>query len=260
MVDILVTNDDGYKHQGFISLVKELSKHFSVIAVVPDRERSWIGKSLTALGEIELKKEKIGDVDIFTCTGTPADCIQVGLHNILDKKPKLVVSGINKGPNIGHGRILSSGTIGAAMEASIGEVRSVAFSMWCPLEMPRPIDYEDPKLYEDATKIAAKVVKIMIDAEAGPHTDLVSVNILYGSTIDTEFEITRPFVDPYGKLKQKKGDKYVHIHPKWDLSNLKEGTDLKAMRDGKISITPLSLELVEKSSMEKLRKVIEKKW
>ena len=123
MADILLTNDDGYRSVGFLPLLKELSKQFSVVAVAPSEEKSWIGKSISARKELTIQKVKLGDFDIYSLNGTPADCVQVGLYDVLDNKPKLVISGINTGDNVGHARILSSGTVGAAMEASIDGVK-----------------------------------------------------------------------------------------------------------------------------------------
>ncbi|MEA2003700.1 MAG: 5'/3'-nucleotidase SurE, partial [archaeon] len=112
MTEILLTNDDGHSSVGFFPLLRELSKEFTVTAVAPSSQRSWAGKSISFHNEIELEKIKVGDYDGYSCSGTPADCVQIGLYNVLERKPGLVVSGINLGNNAGHGRILSSGTVG----------------------------------------------------------------------------------------------------------------------------------------------------
>jgi len=118
MTTVLITNDDGYKSAGFLPLVKEFAKEFSVVPVVPDHEKSWIGKAITKNKKLRVKKIKRDNVDLFLLNGTPADCTQIGLYHIAKHRPDLVVSGINIGLNIGTARMLSSGTIGAAIEAS----------------------------------------------------------------------------------------------------------------------------------------------
>ncbi len=263
MADILMTNDDGHDSVGFLPLLKELSKEFTVTAVAPSEQRSWVGKSISFHNEIVLKKIKIGEYDGYSCSGTPADCVQIGLYDVLERKPGLVVSGINLGNNAGHGRILSSGTVGAAMEASIDGVKAVSASLHIPDDIKDKTDFYDPKnykMFENAARIMLKAIKIVSDMDFGDGIDLVSINIPFDATEDSGFEITRPFRDPYGKLFERKGDSFVHTNPSIEFKNLKKETDLKALSEGKISITPISLELVSDGSMEKLRAIVDKEW
>ncbi len=259
MTDILLTNDDGYKSAGFLPLLKELSKEFSVVAVTPDREKSWIGKAITTKKILKIKKVKRDGFEIFTTNGTPADCVQMGLYNILNSFPKMVVSGINQGANVGHARILSSGTVGAAMEASIEGVKSIASSLRIPMEVKKKTDLFDPKnywLFEDASKITVKIIKILMEKEFDDGIDLFSINVPPGATTDSDVEVTRPFKEAYGKLFYEKDDGFVLSTPRLEFKNLQEGTDLKALSDGKISLTPLSLCLFKEGSIEKVEKLI----
>lgn len=262
MTDILLTNDDGYNSAGFFPLLKALSGEFSVVPVVPTSQKSWMGKRITC-GEIEISKSKIGQFDAYLCSGTPADCVQVGIYDVLDARPKVVVSGINLGDNMGHGKILSSGTVGAAMEASIDGLKAVSVSLHVP-EDKKNADFFDPKnycIFENAAKIALKAVRILIDKKFCEGIDLVSVNIPFDAGEDCEFEITRPYRAPYGKVfKRNGGDKLIHVNPVTKLDNTAEGTDVKALAEGKVSITPISLELVSKDSMGRLKEIMEKEW
>ncbi len=99
-----------------------------------------------------------------------------------------------------------------------------------------------------------------MEIDLDPSIDLISINIPFKATVDTEFEITVPFRDPYGQLFQKQGDNLILLDPKFDYSNLVDGTDLKALHAGKISITPINLELVSKSSMAELGQKIKGRW
>ena len=263
MTDILLTNDDGYKSAGFLPLLKELSKEFSVVAVAPDKERSWIGKAVTTKKVLKLKKMKRDGFEIFTTNGTPADCVQIGLYNVLDSFPKMVVSGVNQGANVGHARILSSGTIGAAMEASIEGVMALASSLRIPRETKKTLNLFDKKncvVFENPANITVKLVKILIDKKFDDDVDLFSVNIPYDVSSDAEIEITKPFKEPYGKLFYEKEDGFVLSTPSLDFRNLKDGTDLKAIYEGKISFTPISLALFYDSSLKKLEQIIKKEW
>jgi len=263
MTDILLTNDDGYKSAGFLPLLKELSKEFSVVAVTPDREKSWVGKAVTTKKVLKLKKVKRDGFEIFTTNGTPADCVQMGLYNILDSFPKIVVSGINQGANVGHARILSSGTIGAAMEASIEGVMALASSLRIPRDIKKTLNLFDKKNYavfENSAKITVKLVKILIEKKFDDDVDLFSVNIPFGVSPNTKIETTKPFKEPYGKLFYEKEDGFVLRTPNLDFENLQEGTDLKTLSEGKISLTPISLALFSNSSIKKVEQTIKNEW
>ena len=263
MPDILLTNDDGCKSAGFFPLLKELSKHFSVVSLTPDNEKSWISKAVTTKEKLRITSIKKEDLEIFLLNGTPADCVQIGLYNMLKTKPKIVVSGINLGSNVGHARILSSGTVGAAMEASIEGVKSIATSLRIPLEIKKTLDLYNEKTYpffENAAKITTKLTRLLIDKDFGVDADLFSINIPYDATLESEIEIAKPFKEPYGQLFHKKDDYFVHRTPRLEFKNLKDGTDLKALSEGKISITPISLSLFSEKPLKKFEKLLKKEW
>ncbi len=267
MKDILLTNDDGYKSIGFIPLLKELSKEFSVLAITSPDGKSWTGKAITAKKELGLKKVEIDGFDIFLLNGTPADCVQVGIHNILKRHPKMVVSGINNGPNIGRGRILSSGTVGAAMEASIIGVKAIA-SSFClspnvyrkPAKEINLIDSKNYPIFKNVAEITAKLIKILIRKDFGKDVDLFSINIPFNATVHSDFEMTKLFRDPDWKLFYKKNDKIIHKTPSLNLKGLQKDTDLKALHQGKISITPISLDLTSEKLLKKFKRIIKKEW
>jgi 5'-nucleotidase len=257
VVDILLTNDDGYSSIAFYPLLRELSKHFSVETVAPSTEQSWIGKSLSRSTPLSLVQRTLSEFQIYSLNGTPADCVQIGLYDVLNDKPRLVVSGINKGLNTGHGRILSSGTVGAAMEASVNGVKSLSVSMHIP-EGVRSRDV-DKTIFDNAAIITASIVKMFIDEPFGESVDLLSVNIPYQAGVDTEIEITSPHRDSYGKLFHKVGGKYTLISPPINFSIAKSGTDLGALAAGRISVTPVSLALFSKKAARKMQQLFRDK-
>jgi len=262
MTDILVTNDDGYHSAGFIPLVRELLKDYSVVAVAPDRGRSWIGKAITTKTKLELKKIKREGVELYTLSGTPADCVQVGLYDIVDTRPRLVVSGINFGLNIGHARILSSGTIGAAMEAAIDGLPAIAVSLQIPMTMRGKIDFYDAKSYpvfENAAKITVKLIK-KINHRRFDDVDLFTVNVPFDATVDTEVAVTTPYKKPYGRLFHRNEGKYLQRTPPVEFTDIQEGTDLQAINEGKISVTPISLSLTPKNSSKHIEDAIKSDW
>jgi len=260
---LLLTNDDGYQSIGFYPLLRELSIDYNVIAVVPDGQRSWMGKSISKDKKLTIKEVVLGEFKVLACSGTPADCTQIGLYDFFETKPDLVLSGINIGTNVGHGYILSSGTVGAAIEAAIDGVKAVSVSFYIPPSIRPGINFFDPNnyhVYENAAKITRKVSKIMLENEFDKEVDLISVNIPYEGTENSQFEVTKPFREGYGKLFVKKDEVYIHQHLNQEMHNRFDGTDMKAVSEGKVSITPINLDLVSKNSMESVKEIFNKNW
>mgnify|MGYP001816361150 FL=1 len=125
---ILVTNDDGVDSPALPALVRALSNRWPVRAVVPSRERSWIGKAISRWQDIQVELVERDGVEIHSVDGFPADCTQLGVHSLFEEKPDMVVSGINVGFNHGLAFFLSSGTVGAASEGWIAGLPAIAFS------------------------------------------------------------------------------------------------------------------------------------
>jgi 5'-nucleotidase len=150
---------------------------------------------------------------MFLLNGTPADCVQIGLYDVVDTRPKMVISGINIGLNIGQARTLSSGTIGAAIEGSIDGVRSIASSLSIPLALRnKNIDFYNSKsypLFENAARITTKVTTIIMN-RAFDSVDLFSLNIPFHATVDTPLEITTLFKTRYGRLFHKSS--FMRLH------------------------------------------------
>ncbi|MCJ7726202.1 MAG: 5'/3'-nucleotidase SurE, partial [Acidimicrobiia bacterium] len=117
MTWILVTNDDGVDAKALVPLARALGDLATVRVVAPDGERSWIGKAITRHQPLHVESIERGGLEMLSCSGTPADCVQLGIHTLFDEPPALVVSGINLGYNHGTGSLHTSGTVGAVLEA-----------------------------------------------------------------------------------------------------------------------------------------------
>ncbi len=263
MTDILFTNDDGYKAIGFYPLLRELSKKFNVVAVAPDTKKSWFGKSISKYTDPEVKKVNLEEFEVYAVSGTPADCVQIGLYDLCPDRPRLVVSGINIGLNAGHGRLLSSGTAGAGIEAAIDGVKALASSLHLTQEHDATIDYFNRDfyyVYENAAKITAKLVEIALNHTLSEDIDLISVNIPFEATLSTGFEITSVARDKYGKLFERNGNKFKLVDTPVNTKGFPAGTDMNALETGKISITPISLDLTSEKSKSLLSEQIAKNW
>lgn len=125
---ILITNDDGINAIGINVLAEIFSKDNDVIVVAPTFERSACSHSISIHNEINYSVTKADGYQAYSCSGTPCDCIKLGVLHLLDKKPDLIISGINNGSNLGSD-IMYSGTVSAALEGTYLGIRSIAISM-----------------------------------------------------------------------------------------------------------------------------------
>lgn len=151
---ILISNDDGIAAMGIKALMKELSKDHEVYAIAPDRERSAAGHSLTLHTPIRVEElePQFGAKRVWVTSGTPGDCVKIGINAILSKEeqPDIVISGINHGPNLGID-ILYSGTVSCAMEGAMLGVPSIAVSL-ASMSM-------EPLYFEVTAKFVRKFLK-----------------------------------------------------------------------------------------------------
>ena len=118
-MNILLTNDDGPDSPLFTIAVEILSEMGNLEVVVPHAEQSWMGKAMTRYGDLRMEELSICGRQAHSFEGTPADCANFGIYHVCEKKPDLVVSGINVGSNVGLGFVFSSGTVGAGLEANL---------------------------------------------------------------------------------------------------------------------------------------------
>ncbi|MFZ5975870.1 MAG: 5'/3'-nucleotidase SurE [Bacillota bacterium] len=164
---ILVANDDGIDAEGLYALVKSLARKHEVIVVAPDVQRSAVAHSAMIFHPIITRQVKFRDLDVpaYSITGMPADCVKLGIFNLMDEKPDAVFSGINCGPNLGTDT-LYSGTVGAAMEGNINHIKSVAVSTvsHCPAH------------YETAAKYALSVADWLEENDL-PDGTMLNINV-----------------------------------------------------------------------------------
>lgn len=239
---ILVTNDDGIHSQGLLSLAESLRSVGKVVIIAPDRERSAVGRSLTL--HSPLRADEIRP-DIFSVDGTPTDCVNLGIHGLLKDRPDLVVSGINKGGNLGDD-ITYSGTVAAAMEATLMGVPAFAVSL------------EDGPYLSDNFQVAGRFSAVLageILHRRLPPDTFLNVNVPTGIPRGVRFtrQGKRVYEDAVIEKVDPRGRKYYWIGGgELSFQNI-EGTDFHATQSRLISITPLHLDLTNYRSFEELR-------
>lgn len=242
---ILVTNDDGVHSPGLIALLRAMKELGDAYIVAPDRERSAASHSLTL--HRPLKVEEIRE-HVYTVNGTPTDCVTIGANKVLPKKPDLVVSGINKGGNLGDD-VTYSGTVSAAIEGTMLGIPSFAISMVG----------EKNFHFDTASSVALEIGRYILEKSL-PYDTLLNANVpnVHRNSI-MGIKFTRQGKRIYDNSIQEtfdpKGEKHYWIgggKPYWEHG---EDTDFQAIQEGYISITPIHLDLTNYDALEYLKKV-----
>lgn len=243
---LLLTNDDGVDSPALRPLAAALAPRYEVRVVVPDRERSWSGKSISRFAPLRTRPLDAG-LTGWVHDGLPADGVQLGAGGLYPTPPSLVVSGINVGYNHGAGYLWSSGTVGAAVEAWVLGLPSVAFSTGTAT------DWEGWKKRVLGPGVAAGWVRLaaicadlldeIIAVDLHRQADVVNVNLPFDTDEATERRLTTVARTGYGPLFRANGSgEFVH---EFDGSLLEHGplvgTDVAAARDDVVSITPLRM-------------------
>jgi 5'-nucleotidase len=236
----LITNDDGIHAPGLRALVESLKDLAAITVVAPSHERSAAAQSLTLRQPIYCDEVAPGE---YSIEGTPADAMIVAFHTLLKEKPDLVVSGINRGGNMGE-NIYYSGTVGAAMEAAINRVPALAVSV---SHRGRDFDFAPAALF--TRRLAPVVLK-----EGLPPGVLLNVNVPQPWNGEVRFtrqskKITRTLLKPG---TDPRGRNYYWLHEQQLVEGIEPDTDMAAVRDGAISITPLELDHTHTASLNHL--------
>lgn len=252
MAVILVTNDDGVHSPGIIALYRAMKDLGDAYIAAPDRERSAAGHSLTM--HRPLKAEEIRE-RVFSINGTPTDCVTLGINKLLPEKPSLIVSGINKGANLGDD-ITYSGTVSAAVEGTIFGVPSIAFS----LTDARHYHFETAAFF--AARLAGYVLRNSL-----PYDTLLNVNVpnipkdeIRGVKLTKQGK--RIYDGSIQETFDPRGEKHYWIgggKPYWERG---EDMDIEAVQANFISLTPIHLDLTNYNALTffKEKKIESQLW
>ncbi len=242
---ILITNDDGVYSEGILALKTAMQEVGDVVVVAPDRPRSASGHSITLHKPLRVEKVRMRDGSIaYASNGTPSDCISLGILDIAGGPVDLVVSGINRGPNLGWD-LTYSGTVSAAMEGIVMGVRSFAISV---------ASHEDEVSYDYAANFAAFLGRKLLEKKLPPNT-LLNVNVPGVPAEQIQgIEVTRQGERHYSGRIEKRldpmGRTYYWLGGDLPQDELDEGTDVKAIADDKVSVTPVHLDLTGYAALE----------
>ncbi|MEM9279684.1 MAG: 5'/3'-nucleotidase SurE [Pseudomonadota bacterium] len=248
---ILLTNDDGVNAPGLTSLEK-IARQFTddVWTVAPETDQSGLAHSLTLSHPLRLRKL---EEKKFALSGTPTDCVIMGVRELMDSPPDLVLSGVNSGQNIADD-VTYSGTVAGAIEGTLLGIKSIALS--------QAYNFEDGVRHvkwETCEALAPGIVEKLYATEF-PSKTLLNVNFPNCLPEDIEgTEVTNQGAFTHGLFMEKRYDgrgfPYFWLKFGRDVPNQRGGSDIIALRQNRISITPLKLDLTDAMFKEELEKI-----
>ncbi|MHA2643550.1 MAG: 5'/3'-nucleotidase SurE [bacterium JZ-2024 1] len=257
---ILITNDDGFfspSLPGFIQCLSEIGK---VYAIVPEQERSAVSHAITLHKPLRIRRVRLDSFPVYVTNGTPADCVLLGRWEFFrDNPPDIVVSGVNRGPNVGIDSIYS-GTVAAAREAAIVGIPAVAVSI---------ADFNFPQHYETAYWFTVKLVSVLLGRPSWlppldkPERTFLNMNVPNLPLREVQgLKVTRPgrrrYVDVLERREDPRGETYY-----WITSSRIEGdsamdSDSVAVASGFVSLCPVPVEVRSASHIFESLKPMEK--
>ncbi len=240
---ILLTNDDGVNSEGILTLRNHLLKKHDIFIISPERERTCVAHAITLHKPLRIKEIAAG---IYSTNGTPADCVYLGVKVVLKRPPHLIISGINKGPNMGQD-VNYSGTVAAAKEGAFMRIPSLAVSLCA----------RDNFRFNDAVKIVERIIKNICDIGT-PDNTFLNINIPNLPMKQVKgFMVTRLgkriYNDAVVERLDPRGGRYYWIGGNGENYEHIRGSDFYAIEKGYISITPMDLDMSSTRSMRRYK-------
>jgi 5'-nucleotidase len=248
---ILITNDDGIFAPGIYALWEAMQEVGQTTVVAPDTEQSAVGHAITLSDPLRVEGiHRTGGFEGFAVSGTPADCAKIAIRSLMDKKPDVLISGINRGANLGN-NIIYSGTVSAATEGTMLGIPSVAIS----------INSFNSDEFRGAKETAIKVVHYLTNNTL-PSGTLLNVNVPYCPPEEIKgIKVTRQgnqyFQDDFDQRKDPRGRTYYWMKGKIVDDDQELYYDSKAVCDGYVSITPIHFQMTNESYFTTLEEIID---
>jgi 5'-nucleotidase len=251
---ILVTNDDGVTAPGIKALTEAVKDLGKVVVVAPDKPQSGMGHAITIGHPLRLNAvENFGDIEAYQCSGTPVDCVKLAVDKVLRRKPDICLSGINHGPN--HSiNVIYSGTMSAALEASIESIPSIGFSL---------LDYSIEADFTGAGYYANLIVKQLLGKKTDKHLCLnVNIpaapkNVLRGLKICRQ--AYAKYDERFDERNDPSGKKYYWLTGEFQNFDKGKDTDVWALENNYVSVVPVQFDLTNYELTSKLQKALSDK-
>ena len=250
---ILITNDDGLTAPGIRHLIEAVKDLGRVVVVAPDKPQSGMGHAITIGFPLRLHKTHLMDgIESWSCSGTPVDCVKLAVNKILHKKPDICLSGINHGSN--HSiNVIYSGTMSAAIEASIENIPSIGFSL---MDNSLEADFTGAKEY--ARMVVEKILSKKADKHLCLNVNIPSVDASLIKGIKVCRQAYAKYDEEFQERKDPSGKKYYWLTGEFLNFDKGKDTDVWALKNNFVSVVPVQFDLTNYL----LKKLIEKdyKW
>ena len=244
---ILISNDDGIHAEGLYALKVALDPLGEVVVVAPERPRSASGHAITLHKPVRIEQMAFADGSIgWACSGTPTDCVTLGVDVVMKGDVDLVFSGINDGPNLGWD-LTYSGTVAAAMEGAMLGVPSVAISV---AETTAHIDYAPAAAFAARLALAIQKNGLADGLLLNVNVPALPVESIKGVAITHQGK--RQYIDRIHERVDPWGRKYYWIHGTLKDNGVDLGSDVHQVFEGNISVTPVHLDLTAATQIETL--------
>ncbi|MFT5581682.1 MAG: 5'-nucleotidase [Psychromonas sp.] len=246
---IFITNDDGINAKGIRSLVEAAEEFGELVIIAPDKPQSGMGHAITISEPLRLYPSSVfGKHQAYSCSGTPVDCVKLGIYEVMHRKPDLLLSGINHGENTST-NVLYSGTMSAAIEGAMENIPSIGFSLK---------DFHPEADFDVAKEVAKNLIEKALKNGMAKHICL-NVNIprvtskeLKGIKICKQAHAF--WEDRFDKREDQFGRPYYWLTGNFECQTEDQETDLIAMENGYASVVPTQFDLTAYEAMNELKK------
>jgi 5'-nucleotidase len=246
---IFITNDDGISSKGITSLVEVAKSFGEVVIIAPDKPQSGMGHAITVNSILRLNEcDFFPGLTAFSCSGTPVDCVKLGIYEVMHRKPDLIISGINHGENSST-NVLYSGTMSAAVEGAMENIPSIGFSL---------ADYHADADFSEAQDIVAKIISTSLENRFPDHVCL-NVNVPKKSDIPVKgIRVCKQahafWEDRFEKRFDQFGKPYYWLTGEFKNEENTADSDLYALQNGFASVVPIQFDMTAYQHLEYFKK------
>ncbi len=245
---ILVTNDDGFTAPGIKALVEAVKPFGELLVVAPDKPQSGMGHAITVNSPLRIQEiDYFGDVKAFHCSGTPVDCVKIGMYKLGERKPDLIVSGINHGSNVST-NILYSGTMSAAVEGALEGIPSIGFSL---LDYSIEADFSATVHYVKA--IVEKALKEGMEPGICLNVNVPKLPLELIKGVKVCRQARAFWDDTFDERKDPLGKEYFWLTGEFYDHDNGEDTDMWALDNNYVSVVPTQFDMTAYKAIDKIK-------
>lgn len=246
---ILITNDDGVTAPGLLALVDAVKDLGKLVVIAPDKAQSGMGHAITIGFPLRMVRVNYfgENIEAYSCSGTPVDCVKLAVDKILHRKPDICLSGVNHGAN--HSiNVIYSGTMSAALEAAIESIPSVGFSL---LDYSLEADFSGPKKY--ARLIVEQILKNPVSKHLCLNVNFPAVSVDELKGVKVCHQAYAKYEEDFDERADPTGKKYYWLTGEFVNFDKSKDTDVWALNHNYVSVVPVQFDLTDYKLKDKLK-------